>query len=68
MPLSALICSATTKLSQATRNDKLPEWMVDSTNYSQVKFIIAGLVLALHVVFRPQGIFCDRREQVFDVR
>ena len=55
-------------LSQATRHDKLPDWLVDTTNFSQVKFIVAGLVLALLVVFRPQGIFGDRREQVFDVR
>jgi neutral amino acid transport system permease protein len=55
-------------LSQATRNDKLPDWLVDTGNYSQVKNIVAGLALALLVVFRPQGIFGDRREQVFDVR
>jgi branched-chain amino acid transport system permease protein len=33
-----------------------------------VKFILAGFGLALLVVFRPQGIFGDKREQVFDVR
>jgi neutral amino acid transport system permease protein len=55
-------------LEQATRRDKLPGWLVDSNNYSQVKYIVAGLILAGLVVFRPQGIFGDRREQVFDVR
>ena len=55
-------------LSQATRLDKIPEWIVDSSNYGQVKFILAGVVLAALIVFRPQGIFGDRREQVFDVR
>ena len=55
-------------LNQATRLGKLPEWLVDTGNYGQVRFIIAGLALALLVVFRPQGIFGDRREQVFDVR
>jgi branched-chain amino acid transport system permease protein len=55
-------------LNQATRNDQVPDWLVATDNYSQVKFILAGLVLALLVVFRPQGIFGDRREQVFDVR
>ena len=29
-------------LSQATRNDKLPDWLVDTSNFSQVKFIVAG--------------------------
>ena len=57
-----------TLLSQATRRDKLPDWLVATDNFSQVKFIVAGLALAALVVFRPQGIFGDRREQVFDVR
>lgn len=55
-------------LDQAVRNDKLPDWLVDSTNFSIVKLIVVGLALAGLVVFRPQGIFGDRREQVFDVR
>jgi neutral amino acid transport system permease protein len=55
-------------LSQATRHDLLPDWFVTGQNFGQVKFIIAGLILAGLVVFRPQGIFGDRREQVFDVR
>jgi branched-chain amino acid transport system permease protein len=55
-------------LSQATRHDLLPDWFVTGQNFGQVKFIIAGLILAALVVFRPQGIFGDRREQVFDVR
>jgi branched-chain amino acid transport system permease protein len=55
-------------LSEATRKEKVPEWLVDQNNYSQVKYIVAGAILAILVVFRPQGIFGDRREQVFDVR
>ena len=55
-------------LSEATRNDVLPDWLVTGSNFGQVKFIVAGVILALLVVFRPQGIFGDRREQVFDVR
>jgi branched-chain amino acid transport system permease protein len=55
-------------LAEATRLGHLPTWLVSSNNYGQVKNIIAGAALALLVVFRPQGIFGDRREQVFDVR
>jgi neutral amino acid transport system permease protein len=55
-------------LDQATRIEALPTWMVDSTNYAQVKYIVAGIALSLLVVFRPQGIFGDPREQAFDVR
>jgi branched-chain amino acid transport system permease protein len=55
-------------LDQATRIEALPTWLVDSGNYAQVKFIVAGIALSLLVVFRPQGVFGDRREQAFDVR
>ncbi|HUS43714.1 MAG TPA: branched-chain amino acid ABC transporter permease [Ilumatobacteraceae bacterium] len=55
-------------LEQATRNDITPDWLVDSSNFGVVKYIVAGSSLALLVVFRPQGIFGDKREQVFDVR
>jgi neutral amino acid transport system permease protein len=60
-------------LAEAVRTDSVPGWLpswlaVDSTNFGQVKYIIAGAALAVLVVFRPQGIFGDRREQVFDVR
>ncbi|MET0143725.1 MAG: branched-chain amino acid ABC transporter permease [Ilumatobacteraceae bacterium] len=55
-------------LDQATRNGHLPEWLVDENNYGQIRFIVAGAALALLVVYRPQGIFGDKREQVFDVR
>jgi branched-chain amino acid transport system permease protein len=60
-------------LSELVRTDNVPGWLPDwlevsGTNFGQVKFIIAGAALALLVVFRPQGIFGDKREQVFDVR
>jgi branched-chain amino acid transport system permease protein len=55
-------------LAEATRNNDLPKWLVNGNNFGQVKFILAGLGLALLVVFRPQGIFGDRRQQAFDVR
>ena len=60
-------------LAVAVQTDNVPGWLpdwleVNATNFGQVKFIIAGSALALLVVFRPQGIFGDRREQAFDVR
>ncbi len=55
-------------LNQATRQNRVPDWLVTIDNFSQVKLIIVGVVLALLVIFRPQGILGDRREQVFDVR
>jgi neutral amino acid transport system permease protein len=55
-------------LEQATSTNSLPNWLVDQNNFGVVKYIVSGLALALLVIFRPQGIFGDRREQVFDVR
>jgi branched-chain amino acid transport system permease protein len=60
-------------LAEAVANDDVPGWLpdfleVNGTNFGQVKFIVVGISLAVLVVFRPQGIFGDRREQVFDVR
>lgn len=46
----------------------LPTWLVDRSNFSFIRFILVGLGLALLVIFRPQGIFGDRKEQAFDVR
>jgi branched-chain amino acid transport system permease protein len=55
-------------LSEATRHNVLPDWFVTPNNFGQVKNIVSGFALAALVVFRPQGIFGDRREQAFDVR
>jgi branched-chain amino acid transport system permease protein len=55
-------------LSEATRNDVLPKWLVTENNFGLFRFMLSGLGLALLVIFRPQGIFGDRREQAFDVR
>ena len=56
-------------LAEATaRQTDLPNWLVNGNNFGQVKFILAGSASLLLVVFRPQGIFGDRREQAFDVR
>ncbi|MFN0027022.1 MAG: branched-chain amino acid ABC transporter permease [Acidimicrobiales bacterium] len=55
-------------LSQATRNNLLPDWLVNENNFGLLRFMFVGLGLTMLVVFRPQGIFGDRREQAFDVR
>jgi branched-chain amino acid transport system permease protein len=33
-----------------------------------VRFMLVGLILILLLIFRPQGIFGNRKELVFDVR
>ena len=57
-------------LAQATRKGQaiLPTWLVNENNFGLLRFMLVGLGLALLVIFRPQGIFGDKREQSFDVR
>jgi neutral amino acid transport system permease protein len=57
-------------LSAATdkRGWDLPTWLVTSSNFGFIRFILVGLGLALLVIFRPQGLFGNRKEQAFDVR
>ena len=55
---------------QATRGDDplMPVWLMSDQQSSLVRFIIMGLALALLMIFRPQGIFGDRREIAIDAR
>lgn len=46
----------------------LPSWLMDSTQASLVRFIVVGLALMLLMIYRPQGIFGDRREIAIDGR
>jgi branched-chain amino acid transport system permease protein len=55
-------------LAQATREKLLPHWLVTNNNFGLWRFMLTGLGLAVLVIFRPQGVFGDRREQAFDVR
>ena len=63
-----VIRSSTTSSARPPAATSFPTGWSTTDNFSQVKFIIAGVASPPLVVFRPQGIFGDRREQVFDVR
>ncbi len=64
-----LIAFVDNVLSEVTREYTMPNWIIlNANNFGQVKFILVGIGLVLLVVYRPQGIFGDKREQVFDVR
>jgi ABC-type branched-subunit amino acid transport system permease subunit len=56
--------------SQATSgaDPLIPEWLMTQTQSSLVRFILVGLGLMLLMIFRPQGIFGDRREIAIDGR
>ena len=57
-------------LGQATSgiDPLVPTWIMDNTQSSLVRFIATGLGLMLLMIFRPQGIFGDRREIAIDER
>ena len=44
----------------------IPTWLMDGTQVGQVRFALVGLGLMLLMIFRPQGIFGDRREMQLD--
>ncbi|MGA8988675.1 branched-chain amino acid ABC transporter permease [Aeromicrobium sp.] len=56
--------------SQATKGSDplLPDWIMTNTQASLVRFILLGLGLMLLMIYRPQGIFGDRREIAIDGR
>lgn len=56
--------------SAATRgaDPLIPSWLMDSNQASLTRFIIVGLGLMLLMIYRPQGIFGDRRELAIDAR
>jgi branched-chain amino acid transport system permease protein len=41
---------------------------MDSNQASLMRFIFMGLALMLLMIYRPQGIFGDRRELALDAR
>jgi branched-chain amino acid transport system permease protein len=41
---------------------------INNTQVGQVRFMLVGLGLMLLMIFRPQGIFGDRREIALDAR
>ena len=46
----------------------LPTWLMDADQASLFRLILVGLGLMLLMIFRPQGIFGDRREIAIDGR
>ena len=55
---------------QATSGDNplIPTAIMDSNQASLMRFIFMGLALMLLMIYRPQGIFGDRRELALDAR
>ena len=54
--------------SQATAANLIPDWIMTENQASLIRFIFMGLALMLLMIYRPQGIFGDRRELAIDAR
>ena len=65
-----LIAGLGSLFDQATSgtNPVLPDWLMTNTQASLIRFIVLGLGLMLLMIYRPQGIFGDRREIAIDGR
>lgn len=61
-----LFAFMTNLVSQMRANDFFPDSVAD--NAGQLPFVFLGIALMLLVIFRPQGIFGDRKEVELDAR
>jgi branched-chain amino acid transport system permease protein len=68
MLLLFIIQFADTGLRTLISNGVIPEGLLTATDVAQIRFVLVGLGLILLMVFRPQGIFGDRREVMLDAR
>ncbi len=50
------------------RNPIIPPSLMNSDQASNVRFMLVGLVLMLLMIYRPQGLFGDRKEIALDAR
>ena len=57
-----------TLIESGVRADIFPFSLMTTTQVGPVRFMLVGIILILLLVFRPQGIFGNRKELVFDVR
>jgi len=55
-------------LSEAIQADYIPASVLNTSQVGQVRFMLVGVLLMLLMIFRPQGIFGDRREIALDAR
>ncbi|MFP4635791.1 MAG: branched-chain amino acid ABC transporter permease [Nitriliruptoraceae bacterium] len=61
-----LLQSMSALVRQAERADLLPEWLSGSAAVGASAFVLTGILLALLVVYRPQGLFGNKREIALD--
>jgi branched-chain amino acid transport system permease protein len=64
----AIITFTNEALRSGIRADYVPDWMMDRTQVGTVRLMLVGVALILLMVFRPQGIFGDKREIALEAR
>jgi neutral amino acid transport system permease protein len=62
MVLWGLLAFTQTVVNEMVANDYIPDSVMDSNQAGNVRFILLGVLLVALVVFRPQGMFGDKRE------
>lgn len=55
-------------LRQAVAAGYVPEWLIGVNQVGQIRFMLVGVGLMLLMIFRPQGIFGNRKELALDAR
>ena len=55
-------------LIELIENGIMPDWLMERSQVGPVRFMLVGLTLVLLMVFRPQGVFGDKREIAIDER
>ena len=68
MLLLFIVQFADTGLRTLISSGVIPEGLLTATDVAAIRFVLVGLGLMLLLVFRPQGIFGDRREVMLDAR
>jgi neutral amino acid transport system permease protein len=68
MILLFLVQFADTALKALISNGIIPETLLSQTDVASLRFVLIGVGLMALLVFRPQGIFGDRREVMLDAR
>jgi neutral amino acid transport system permease protein len=68
MLLLFILQFADTGLRTLINNGVIPEGLLTATDVAAIRFVLVGIGLMLLLVFRPQGIFGDRREVMLDAR
>ena len=55
-------------LRQGVTNNVIPHWLIGINQVSQIRFMLMGLGLMALMIFRPQGIFGDKKELALDAK